>query len=203
MAQDPGRVFPGKRMTGHLGAVTRTTQNLTVARVDVETPQAAREGKSELTKVDGGILANASLDQAMGSLPNETMLPALALPTRHATLVDELLQSPAVALFVQRAAAVEPTFTLTSAHGAAVAAICIRLDGLPLALELAAARSRTLAPVALLAALHDTHDLVVSDDDSRAGPERTLRATKKPITDMTSRKSSTTACQSRSSPPST
>jgi large subunit ribosomal protein L3 len=36
MAQDPGRVFPGKRMTGHLGAVTRTTQNLTVARVDVE-----------------------------------------------------------------------------------------------------------------------------------------------------------------------
>lgn len=51
----------------------------TVARVDVETPQAAREGKSELTKVDGGILANASLDQAMGSLPNETMLPALAL----------------------------------------------------------------------------------------------------------------------------
>ncbi len=36
MAQDPGRVFPGKRMAGHLGAVTRTTQNLTVARVDVE-----------------------------------------------------------------------------------------------------------------------------------------------------------------------
>lgn len=36
MAQDPGRVFPGKRMAGHLGAVTRTTQNLTIARVDVE-----------------------------------------------------------------------------------------------------------------------------------------------------------------------
>ena len=36
MAQDPGRVFPGKRMSGHLGSVTRTTQNLTVARVDVE-----------------------------------------------------------------------------------------------------------------------------------------------------------------------
>lgn len=36
MAQDPGRVFPGKRMTGHLGAVTRTTQNLTIARIDAE-----------------------------------------------------------------------------------------------------------------------------------------------------------------------
>ena len=36
MAQDPGRVFPGKRMTGHLGAVTRTTQNLVIARVDAE-----------------------------------------------------------------------------------------------------------------------------------------------------------------------
>jgi non-specific serine/threonine protein kinase len=107
----------------------------------------------------------------------ELMLPALALPTRHATLVDELLQSPAVALFVQRAAAVEPTFTLTSADGAAVAAICIRLDGLPLALELAAARSRTLAPVALLASLTDALDHVVSDDDSRAAAERTLRAT--------------------------
>ena len=36
MAQDPGRVFPGKRMTGHLGDVTRTTQNLTIARIDLE-----------------------------------------------------------------------------------------------------------------------------------------------------------------------
>jgi large subunit ribosomal protein L3 len=36
MAQDPGRVFPGKRMTGHLGDVTRTTQNLVIARVDAE-----------------------------------------------------------------------------------------------------------------------------------------------------------------------
>ncbi len=36
MAQDPGRVFPGKRMTGHLGDVTRTTQNLTIARVDAQ-----------------------------------------------------------------------------------------------------------------------------------------------------------------------
>jgi large subunit ribosomal protein L3 len=36
MAQDPGRVFPGKRMSGHLGAVTRTTQNLEVVRVDTE-----------------------------------------------------------------------------------------------------------------------------------------------------------------------
>jgi len=36
MAQDPGRVFPGKRMTGHMGDVTRTVQNLEIARVDVE-----------------------------------------------------------------------------------------------------------------------------------------------------------------------
>ena len=36
MAQDPGRVFPGKRMTGHMGDVTRTVQNLVIARVDAE-----------------------------------------------------------------------------------------------------------------------------------------------------------------------
>ena len=81
-------------------------------------------------------------------------LAPLAVPERPASgdEVDlrRIARSPAVALFTRRAAAIQPSFAVTSANAAAVAALCRRLDGLPLALELAAARVRTLPPPALL-----------------------------------------------------
>lgn len=83
--------------------------------------------------------------------------------------------SPAVQLFVERAAAVNPTFGLTPANAAAVATLCRRLGGIPLALELAAARSRLLSPAVMLERL----DEVMAGPGARDLParQRTMRAT--------------------------
>ncbi len=85
----------------------------------------------------------------------EQLLPVspLAVPRAEATH-HEVVASPAVVLFAHRARTVDPRFVVTEQHAAAVAEICQRLDGLPLALELAAARVNVLSPPALLALLN-------------------------------------------------
>jgi predicted ATPase len=96
---------------------------------------------------------------------------SLALPP-----VDVLSQYPAVALFVQRAVAVKPDFELNRENASAVTEICARLDGLPLAIELAAARVKVLSPSSMLTRL--TSRLQLSTGGSRDLPQRqqTLRA---------------------------
>ena len=101
----------------------------------------------------------------------ERQFPIVALALPELTDPDDvqtIAQSPAVALFVERAQAVEYDFTLRSENAATVAAICMRLEGLPLAIELAAVRSRILPPQALLAQLD--HRLAVLNDGPRDLP---------------------------------
>jgi predicted ATPase len=82
----------------------------------------------------------------------EYPVPPLATPDRKMSL-EAVAATPAVALFVQRAAAARPDFQLTADNVSAVVDICSRLDGLPMAIELAAARIKLLPPAALLARL--------------------------------------------------
>jgi predicted ATPase/DNA-binding SARP family transcriptional activator len=88
-----------------------------------------------------------------------------------------LVQNEAVALFVARARAVRPDFEVTRENAAVVAAICAAVEGLPLALELAAARMKLLAPESLLERLRDRLDTLTARARDVPERQRTLRAT--------------------------
>ena len=98
-------------------------------------------------------------------------LPVPDLATPH----EQLMQVASVALFVQRASTVQPGFRLTPSDAAAVAEICRRLDGLPLAIELAAARIKMLAPAAVLARLERRLELLTGGAQDRLPRQQTLR----------------------------
>jgi predicted ATPase len=91
--------------------------------------------------------------------------------------IEQLASLPAVQLFVDRAQAVRSDFALTDDNALAIAEICRRLDGLPLALELAAARTRLLQPDALLARLGSRLDALGTGPVDLPERQRTLRAT--------------------------
>lgn len=111
------------------------------------------------------------------SAEREFPVPPLTLPdVKGSTDVVALSGSPAVALFVARAQAIQPGFTLTRDNARAVAEICIKLDGLPLAIELAAARIKVLPPQAILSNLAHRLPLLVAGPRDLPDRHRTLRA---------------------------
>ncbi len=107
---------------------------------------------------------------------HELPVPPLALPdARGPAGVEELSRNEAVALFVQRSAAVKPDFALTRERAADVAEICRRLDGLPLAIELAAARVKLLSPAAMRARLESRLQLLTGGARDLPARQQTLR----------------------------
>nr|WP_246385334.1 AAA family ATPase [Armatimonas rosea] len=118
----------------------------------------------------------ATSRQPLGILGERVLtLEPLELPSAHAT-PERLLEFPSVALFCDRARQVRPDFVLTPRHTPALIAICQKLEGMPLALELAAARTRTQTPTQLAAALDES--LLTLATTQRGLPERhrSLRA---------------------------
>ena len=107
-------------------------------------------------------------------LPGEQELLVPPLPVPREASVEEVAGCGAARLFVQQAGMVRPGFAVTEGNAADIAAICGRLDGLPLAIELAAARVRLLAPRALLARLGRTLDLAAADV-GQSSRQQTLR----------------------------
>ena len=105
-------------------------------------------------------------------------VPSLTSPDPQGTLAaGELLAYPAVQLFVERARAILPGFTLGPANASAVARVCAQLEGLPLALELAAARVAALSLQELSERLQDSFRLLAGGSRSAPGRQQTLRAT--------------------------
>ena len=109
----------------------------------------------------------------------ETVYPLLPLATPeapHATSSTDVEAYDAVRLFVDRATAAKPSFRITDANAAAVGAICQRLDGIPLAIELAAARVRALSVESIASRLDDCFALLVGGDKTTAPRQQTLHA---------------------------
>ena len=106
----------------------------------------------------------------------EVPIEPLAVPNlRRLPHLDALSQYDSVALFIERARAVQPAFTVTNDTAPAVAEICVRLDGLPLAIELAAARIRLLPPAVMLERLTTRLPLLVDGPRDLPLRHQTLR----------------------------
>ncbi|MFF0345130.1 ATP-binding protein [Kribbella sp. NPDC004875] len=135
---------------------------------NLEQLPAAGKVAAEILAGAAHVKVVATSRRALGLL-GEHQHPVAPLPVTDA-------DSAAVQLFVQRAQAVQPAFTLTAANTADVVAICRRLDGLPLAIELCAPRVRLLGVAELLARLDRSLD-VASASGATPERQRTLRAT--------------------------
>lgn len=108
---------------------------------------------------------------------HEFPVPPLGLPDSRSTpSVEVLSQCPAVALFVQRAVAAKPDFELNGENASAVIEICARLDGLPLAIELAAARVKVLSPSSMRTRLTSRLRLLTGGARDLPRRQQTLRA---------------------------
>jgi predicted ATPase/class 3 adenylate cyclase len=112
-------------------------------------------------------------------IPGEVIFPVLALalcPPRESIRAEDLLRFPASQLFAERAAAGQPGFRLTDENAPSVAEICQRLDGIPLAIELAAARVRSLSLQDIAARLNDRFSLLMGGSRTALPRHQTLRA---------------------------
>jgi predicted ATPase/class 3 adenylate cyclase/Tfp pilus assembly protein PilF len=134
---------------------------------------------TELLAVAPGLKVLATSRAPLGLYgEHEFPVPPLSMPDlKRPPPLDRLTQYEAVGLFVERARAVKPDFSITNESAPAVAEICVRLDGLPLAIELAAARIKMLPPKSVLERLSSRLKLLTGGARDLPERQRTLRST--------------------------
>ena len=122
------------------------------------------------------VLATSRTPLGVGG-ESDWRVPPLSLPTeRESAPIDALVRSDAVQLFIERASKVRPSFGITNDNASAVARTCADLDGIPLALELAAARIRVLSVQQISVGLADRFHLLTGGTRSAVPRQQTLRA---------------------------
>jgi predicted ATPase/DNA-binding SARP family transcriptional activator len=179
---DPALV--GATIAATLGLAETTGDNLG----ELEAALAERDTLLVLDNFEGLLAATPLVAALLGRAPRVRVLATSRTPLRLGgereyevpplTLpVDGSEQSEAVALFVDRVRRLDPGFEPEDATGAIVSEICIRLDGLPLALELAAPRMRLLSPSELLARLDHALPILIGGDVDLPARQQTLRGT--------------------------
>lgn len=168
------RPAPGQTAADALGPAV-AGQELIVVLDNLEHLPGAAPVVTELLRSGPGLRVLATSRTPLHSR-GEHLYPVapLALPGRAVELAEP---AAAVKLFADRAAAADPAFELTAGNVPVLAEICRRLDGLPLAIELAASRVRWLPPASLLARLDRRLDLLTGSAGDRPARQQTLRAT--------------------------
>jgi predicted ATPase/class 3 adenylate cyclase len=167
-----GGLTPIERVIDHLGAkrvllVLDNFEQVLGAGAAVNELLAACPNLAMLTSSRSALQVSGEQEYPVPplNLPDPANLPSLL----------QLSQYEAVALFIERARAVRPGFEVTNENAPAVAEICVRLDGLPLAIELAAARIRVLTPQAMLGRLGDRLGLLSAGARDLPARQQTLR----------------------------
>src|SRR5215203_4159057 len=140
--------------------------------------EACAELAEALLRFCPGLCVLATSREALGITGEIAWpVPSLSLPdVRRLPDIESLHGYESARLFVERTAAVKPTFALTEQNASAVAQVCYRLDGVPLAIELAAARAKVLSAEQIASRLDDSFRLLKTESRTTDPRQRTLKA---------------------------
>jgi predicted ATPase len=176
IAQALGMPDPGGGALDRLADQLAGKQMLLVLDNFEQVTEAAPEIAELLTRLPEARVLATSRSPLHVYGEQEYPVPPLALPDpSQLPDLETLSQFASVALFIERAMAVRPGFAVDPSNAPAIAEICVRLDGLPLAIELAAARVRVLTPQAILSRLGDQLGLLAGGASNLPERQQTLR----------------------------
>ncbi len=168
---------PGQSLLETLGEVLRSKQALLILDNCEHVIEACALLVEAMLRSASNVRVLATSREGLGVAGEVAYaVPSLSIPPPDASHPDELLRYDSVALFAQRAAVVRPGFWVTADNAATVAEICRRLDGIPLALELAAARSGTLSAPEIAERLDDRFRLLTGGSRTALPRQQTLAA---------------------------